>query len=212
MGIEGFTRPEALVDMAIVLLVALALGAVIAYHPSTRRKATTLEELEQPKTIVLYAMVAAVVAQIVLAEPAMALVVFGIGGLLRFRTDVGQAKDTGRVILVTVVGLSSGLRIYVVAVVATVIGWLVIALLEHQVAGRVRVRGLAESSLVPAAEAYRSALNGLGCRILRERRNAAKGQVSFVFRAPARVQQGEIEAAFERVPDGVRGTPDIELS
>ena len=30
-------------------------------------------------------------------------VVFGIGGLMRFRTNVGEAKDTGRVILVTVV-------------------------------------------------------------------------------------------------------------
>lgn len=211
-GLEGFLHPETVANMALVLLIALGLGAIIAYHPSTRRKATRLPELEQPKTIVLYAMVAAVVAQIVAAVPAMALVVFGIGGLLRFRTDVGEAKDTGRVILVTVIGLSSGLRLYVVAVLATLIGFIVIALLERQTAGRIRVRGLSESALVPSAEAYRAVLEGLGCSVIRERKNVAKSQVSLVFRAPSHVNRDDVEAAIDAVPDEARGTPDVELA
>ena len=102
-----------------MFLLAAALGAVIAYHPRTRAKASTLPELEQPKTFIMYALVGAVIAKIVEANSAMAFVVFGIGGLMRFRTDVGPAKDTGRVILTAVVGVCCGLKLLVVAVMAT---------------------------------------------------------------------------------------------
>ena len=62
------------------------------------------------------------------------------------------------------------------------------------------------------ADAYRSALGGLGCTVLREKKNVTKGQVSLVFRAPARVDRDDLEAAFDRVPEEARGTADIELS
>jgi hypothetical protein len=106
-------------EMAMVLGLALVLAAVIAYHPTLRSRASTLAEIEQPKTFMMYSMIGALIAIVVKVQPSMALVVFGIGGLMRFRTDVGQAKDTGRVILVTVVGLSCGLELYVVALLAT---------------------------------------------------------------------------------------------
>src|SRR5205814_10661915 len=48
-GWEGFTDVWLMADMAMVLLLAVLLGAVIAYHPLTRSKAASLEELEQPK-------------------------------------------------------------------------------------------------------------------------------------------------------------------
>ena len=44
---RGFTDVVLMVDMAMVLGLAVLLGAVIAYHPATRRKAASLEELEQ---------------------------------------------------------------------------------------------------------------------------------------------------------------------
>jgi hypothetical protein len=101
-GWSDFGDGWLLLDMIIVLLIALLLGAVIGYHPATRRRMSSLEQFEQPKTVLMYSMVAAVVALLVKVQPAMAFVIFGIGGLLRFRTLVGEAKDTGRVILVTV--------------------------------------------------------------------------------------------------------------
>src|SRR5262245_37196458 len=88
-GWERFTDLWFMVDMLVVLLLAVGLGAAIAYHPLTRRKATTMEELEQPKTFIMYAMVGAVIGLIVPIYPVMGAVLFGIGGLLRFRTDVG---------------------------------------------------------------------------------------------------------------------------
>jgi hypothetical protein len=209
-GWHGFSDGWLLLDIASVLLLALVLGAVIAYHPTARRKATSLEQLDQPKAFLMYSMVAAVAAQIVEIQPAMAFVIFGIGGLMRFRTDVGVAKDTGRVILVTVVGLCCGLKIYVVAVLATVAGFIVIHALEQVVAGSIIVGGLEALRIPRVALAYRAALSELGCTIVREQAEASKGRVTFVLRAPARIHRMKIAERLHNVPEDTRGVVEFE--
>ena len=209
-GWRGFSDGWLLLDMSAVLALALALGAVIAYHPTARRKATSLEQLDQPKTFLMYSMVAAISAQIVEIQPAMAFVIFGIGGLMRFRTDVGVAKDTGRVILVTVVGLCCGLKIYVVAVLATVVGFVIIHVLEQVVAGSIIVGGLETLRIPKVALAYRAALNEVGCTVVREQAEASKGRVIFVLRAPARIHREKIGARLDAMPEDVRGVVEFE--
>ena len=207
-GWSGFGDAWLLLDMVVVLLLALLLGAIIAYHPSTRRRLSTLEDFEQPKTLLLYSVVAAVVALIVQVQPAMAFVIFGIGGLLRFRTMVGEAKDTGRVILVTVVGLCCGLKIFIVAVPATVIGWLLIYVLEQQIAGIVRVSGVAEDKLQEATRAYRALIVEAGCKIIGEQTKFIKREVSFVVNAPPSLDRDRLQARFEAMPPEFRGAID----
>ena len=209
-GWRGFSDGWLLLDIACVLALALALGALIAYHPTARRKATSLEQLDQPKTFLMYSMVAAVAAQIVEIQPAMAFVIFGIGGLMRFRTDVGVAKDTGRVILVTVVGLCCGLKIYVVAVLATLAGFTVIHVLEQVVAGSIIVGGLEVLRIPRVALAYRAALTEVGCTIVREQAEVGKGRVTFVLRAPARIARARIAARLNEMPEDVRGVVEFE--
>lgn len=209
-GWESFADHWLLLDMVVVLLFALLLGALIAYHPSTRRRISTLEHFEQPKTLLMYAVVAAVVALIVEVQPAMAFVIFGIGGLLRFRTDVGEAKDTGRVILVTVVGLCCGLKIYIVAVPATVIGWILIFLLEQQVTGIIRVSGVGEHALLEATRAYRSLIIEAGCKIIGEQTKFIKREFNFVVKAPATLDRQRLQSQFDALPTETRGVVDYE--
>ncbi|MES1157478.1 MAG: hypothetical protein ABUL67_00135 [Haliangium ochraceum] len=196
--------------MVIVLLLALALGAVIAYHPSTRRRLSTLEQFEQPKTLLLYAVVAAVVAQIVQVQPAMAFVIFGIGGLLRFRTMVGDAKDTGRVILVTVVGLCCGLKIYIVAVPATVIGWILIYLLEQQIAGIIRISGVAEQAMLESNRLHRGLIEKAGCKIIGEQTKFIKREFAYVVKAPPTLDRDALQAQFDALSTELRGVVDWE--
>jgi hypothetical protein len=211
-GWAAFGDLSFVLHMTAVLMFAMALGMLIAYHPVTRRKATSLERLDQPKTFVTYAMVGAVVAQIVNVRPEMALVVFGIGGLLRFRTDVGEAKDTGRVILVTVAGLCTGLELYVVAVLTTVLGWLAILLLDRSIAGRLLVEGLDPKVIPDSARAYVAALADSGCVVVGEQKNAAKGRLALVFKAQKVPDDATFRALQERVPPELRGIVDWELS
>ncbi|MEC8895676.1 MAG: hypothetical protein VX675_05080 [Planctomycetota bacterium] len=211
-GWEEFSGPYYLLDISLILLISIILAAVIAYHPSTRRKASNITEFEQPKTFLMYAMVGALIAQLVQTYPPMALVIFGIGGLLRFRTVVGEAKDTGRVILVTVVGLCCGLKILGGAVLATLIGWILIWYLESQNAGRVVVKGLKDSDILAAAETYRGILGEAGCTVIRERKNLTKGRVTFIVKSPPELDAEALEEAFEKVPEEQRGVVDWEIS
>ena len=211
-GWENFGNIAYIVDVSLMLLLSIVLAAVIAYHPSTRRKASNITEFEQPKTFLMYAMVGALIAQLVQTYPPMALVIFGIGGLLRFRTVVGEAKDTGRVILVTVVGLCCGLKIFVGAVLATFIGWILIWYLESQNAGRIAVKGLKDSDILASAETYRGILGEAGCTVIRERKNLTKGRVTFIVKAPPELDAEALEEAFEKVPEEQRGVVDWEIS
>ncbi|MDQ2646353.1 MAG: hypothetical protein M3020_21245 [Myxococcota bacterium] len=209
-GWTSFTEGWLLLDMVVVLTLALVLGAVIAYHPATRRRLSTLEHFEQPKTLLMYAVVAAVVALIVEVQPAMAFVIFGIGGLLRFRTMVGEAKDTGRVILVTVVGLCCGLKIFIVAVPATVIGWLLIFALEQQIAGIIRVSGVGEQQMHDATRAYRAMIAAAGCTIIGEQTKFIKREFAFVVKAPPSLDREGLQAQFDSLSPEVRGVVDWE--
>lgn len=212
IGWQAFTDVERIAQMLVVLVVAVLLAAIIAYHPATRAKATTLEQIEQPKTFMMYSMVGALVAIIVKVQPSMALVVFGIGGLMRFRTEVGEAKDTGRVILVTVIGLCCGLELYVVAVLATVLAWALIFALERRAVGRLVVQGLDKQRISAAAEAHVELLRELGCVILGEQRRVDKASVAIIHRAPTGVDRRRIEQRIAELPDELRGTINWETS
>jgi hypothetical protein len=196
-------------EMAMVLGLAITLAAVIAYHPTLRSKAATLAEIEQPKTFIMYSMIGALIAIVVKVQPSMALVVFGIGGLMRFRTDVGQAKDTGRVILVTVVGLSCGLELYVVALLSTVLAWLLIFVLESRSVECLIVQGLEKEAMDRASEAYLAALRELGCTVVGEDKRMKKGSVGSVailYRTPRGLARARLERRLAEIPEAQRGT------
>ena len=120
VGWSGFLDVRFLTDALGALLLGAALGAVIGFHPMTRRTADTLAEAELPKVHVVFAFVGAVIG-LTVREFGMVIgvVVFGIGGLLRFRTDAGSARDNGRLIVVTLVGLIAGLGLPHLAVLTT---------------------------------------------------------------------------------------------
>lgn len=209
-GWSSFGQGWLLLDMVLVLAFALILSAIIAYHPTTRKRMSSLEHLEQPKAFLLYAMVAAMVALIVKISPAMAFVIFGIGGLLRFRTLVGDAKDTGRVILVTVVGLCCGLKLFVVAVPATIIGWLLVYSLERQTAGIIRVSGVGEDAIYDAVRAYRALIQRLGCTVIGEQTKFIRREFSFVVQAPPTLGRGALQEQLDQLPLGLRGVVELE--
>lgn len=206
IGWAAFSDVAFIGSMLMILAVTVGLAALLAYHPTTRAKATTIEQIEQPKIFIMYAVVGAIIAIIVKVQPSMALVVFGIGGLMRFRTNVGEAKDTGRVILVTVIGLSCGLELYVVAVLTAALSWVLIFVLERNTVERVVVQGLDKDTLQPASDAYGAALRQLGCSVVGEEKRVKKGSVAIIYRAPRGLTRSQIEDRFAELPSEQRGT------
>jgi hypothetical protein len=212
-GWVAFTDGWYMLNILIVLGVTVLLAAALAYHPLVRGKAASVEELEQPKTFIMYSIVGAMAALVSRENQAIGLVIFGIGGLLRFRTNVGAAKDTGRVILATIVGVSCGCNLFVAAVSATAFGWSLIWYLESQNIHRLVVKGLAPASIPRAVDAYRQILTQEGCRILGEKKKIMKGQVSFVIKTSRPLDREAMEDKIDvKVPEELRGSLDWEVS
>lgn len=208
-----FTEIPTLTGLLVAFLMATALGALIAYHPRSYGKARSLSDVESPKTYIVYALAGALVGQFFKIDPRLGLVVFGLGGLMRFRTDVGAAKDTGRVIVVTLIGVCCGMFRYDIAIVSTLFAYALITILEGGTAYRVVVKGLGKETLLKAADAYRGILDNEGCRILNEKKNFVKHTVRFTFRAPRGIDREDLEQVFEdSIPPELKGAAEWQSS
>lgn len=212
-GWLGFTDFDFLLSTFLTLSLAAVLGAVIGYHPKFNQTADTLKEIEAPKVDIIYAVIGALIGIMVVKYGlVIGFVLFGIGGLIRFRTVMRSANLTGQVILVTLIGLSCGLDLPHVAVLATAFGWGLMFLLESKVVFRIDIRGLPKDRFEEATGAYRETLKELGCTILGERKNPVSGRVRFVLRLGRNATREDVNAALGNdVGEALRGSVDWEI-
>ena len=211
-GWEGFRDYRFLWNSLLALLLATVLAAVIAHHPRSRRTMETIEDVEAPKIYIMYGVVGAVIGIMVLKYGlVIGLVVFGIGGLMRFRSNLRSPTRTGRVIFITLIGLSSGLDLPHVAILATVFGFVLIYVLDARIIYRIVVKGLQSDRVRDAADVYRGVLEQQGGRVLSEKKDFDRAEVAFVFRAPYRVEREDLQQLFEiEVPEDMQGAVDWE--
>lgn len=213
IGWAGFLDTDAMGQSFLALVLATFLGAVIGFHPTTARSIDTREEAELPKVSIMYALVGAVIGEIVLEYGlVVGFVVFGLGGLMRFRTDTSSTRDTSRLIIVTLVGLISGLNLPHFAVLTTAFAWVLIFLLEGRPVCQLEVHEIPEGRVKQASEAYRALLVELGCTIIKESREFRKKRIDYVIRAPRNMRQDELtQVLCDRIPADVRGEIDWEV-
>ena len=213
IGWAGFLDTDALTQSFLALILATFLGAVIAFHPTTARTVDTRAEAELPKVLIMYALVGAVVGEIVLEYGmVVGFVIFGLGGLMRFRTDAASTRDTGRLIMVTLVGLISGLNLPHFAVMATVFAWVLIYVFDGHPVCELEVNEVPKGKVKESSDAYRATLAALGCSVISEDRSFSKNRITFVLRAPRNKSQAQLTAALcEQVPTEVRGEIDWEV-
>lgn len=212
-GWAGFSDIGFLANALANLALAAVLGAAIAYHPRHAQTADTLEEIEATQIYILYAVIGAITGILVVQYGmAVGFVLFGIGALIRFRTVLRSASLTGRLIFVTLIGLSTGLDLPHVAVLVTLFGFLLIYLLDARFTFRIDIRALPLDSVVTAAVAYREVLEEEGCLILSEKKNPERGRVTFILRS-ANVDTGKrLDKIFEdKIQDSLKGSVDWEI-
>ena len=188
---------------------AILSGALIAYHPRTRSSVASLIEIDRPKIFITYTVIGAVCSLVVDYKESMALAIFGLGGLMRFRTLLPSAKDTGRIILSVVTGIFWGLGLFQLAILLTVLAWLLILILDWRVGYRMLVKGLKKEQLAATAAAYTEVLQARGCRISQVKRSLNKGTVAIVFLSSRRHDRDDYEHAFsEEIAPDLQGTVD----
>jgi hypothetical protein len=212
-GWEGFMDQGFLFRAFLNLTLAAVLGAIIAYHPKHAQTADTFEEIEATQIYILYAVIGSITGILVVQYGmAVGFVLFGIGALIRFRTVLRSASLTGRLIFVTLIGLSAGLDLPHVAVLVTVFGFVLIFLLDARFTFRIFVRGLPEATFTQAVHAYRDVLERDSCRLISEKKDPDRGRVTFIIRS-AEVDAGKkLEQTFDTQVDApLRGSVNWEI-
>ncbi len=207
-GWEAFSDPQLYWQYSLILVAATLSGAALAFHPIYRGRPATMESIELRKTLIIYSTVGALIAIICTVNPSMAFVIFGIGGLMRFRTQLGASKSTGYAIMGTLVGLCWGLGLEMVAVVATIYFWLVIYFLERSSVIELTVGGVPIAEMGAATAAYKAAIHKTGCTVSAHSKNFKKVQMTFVVRVPRQTKIDAIVDEVNKLPEGLRGTPD----
>ena len=210
VGWSGFNDYGAMVNELAALVLATLLAMIIAFHPTTRRTVDTIEEAELPKVSIMYALVGAVVGVAVLQfGMVIGFVVFGLGGLMRFRTETSSTRDTGRLIIVTLVGLLCGMNLPHFAVITTAFVWFVILVFDANPVYRLDVTDIDKPNLKLAADAYKNELANFGAKLVTESNAVSKGKLVFVFRAPRGFSQDALyEATLRHLPPELRGEVD----
>lgn len=212
-GWHGFADIGFLTNATLTLVLAAVLGAVIAYHPKHGQTTDTIEEVEAPKVYVMYAVIGAIIGIMVVKYGlVVGFVLFGIGGLIRFRTVLRSASLTGHVIFVTLIGLSCGLNLPHVAVLSTAFAFVLTYILEARVTYKIDVRLLPAQRVVEAAATYRSMLEEHGCRIISEKKNPDRQRVTFIFLSSNKFVRNRLEEAFDlRLDPTLKGAVDWEV-
>lgn len=212
-GWGGFLDLPYMLESFAALTLAVLLGMVIAFHPTTQRTVDTREEAELPKVHIMYALIGAVIGVIVLKYGmVIGFVIFGLGGLMRFRSTTGSTRDTGRLIIVTLIGLIAGLNLPQFAVLATLFAWVLIYIFDGHPVCSLQVSEIPKGRVSDASREYRRVLGELRCTLIGESKSHSKSRIEFVFRMPRRTTQAQVHRALcEQVPADVRGEIDWQI-
>jgi hypothetical protein len=182
LGWAGFLDARFILESLGILLLASLLGAMIGYHPATRRTIDKLHEADMPHVYVMYAVIGAVIGVAVREfGTVVGVVVFGIGGLIRF------------------------------AVIITVFAFTLIYVFDSSPPFRIKIEGLHKARTADCAEAYRGILKEQGCSIIAEHRSTEKERIEFVFRLSRRCTRDRLEAELRKIADDLRGEVDWEV-
>ena len=212
LGWGGFLDTRFIASAVGTLLLAALLGAAIGYHPATRRTIDGLHEADMPHVYVMYAVIGAVIGVAVREfGTVVGVVVFGIGGLIRFRSAADSTRDTVRLIIVTLMGLIAGLGLLHFAMIITMFTFALIYVFDTSPPYRIRVEGMAKDRSGNCAEVYRGLLKGHGCSIIAEHHSLEKARIEFVFRLPRRSSRERLEMEIRSIADDLRGEVDWEV-
>jgi len=207
-GWRGFLEFGFMANVLLTLSLAAILGAVIAFHPKNREVTRASEGIDSPKVYVIFPVIGAIVGMMVVKYGlVVGFVLFGLGGVIRFRTILRSASLTGRIILVTLIGLACGLNLLNVAVLSTLFAVVLIFILDAPVTYRIDIKELPRDRMAEALMAYRSLLQEQGCHVLYEKENCEKSRVTFVIKCRRRSAHYRLEKILEsEVDDALAGT------
>ena len=117
-----------MLDFGLTFLETTILTALLAFHPVNSSQSRNSATIDMRKGLFLFAFIGMLTGFLVLHHGYLiGFVIFGIGGLFRFRMASSSISDTAQLVVVALIGLAAGLDLPVMALIASVAAWVVIS-------------------------------------------------------------------------------------
>lgn len=164
--LTDYYQPAVLGQFLLQMVFMLALSAAIAFHPMRRRRKKSLASLTAPRIFLLYSLIGMAIGFLVVQYGYLiGFVVFGIGGLLRFRSTFENRADTAEVVLVTALGLCTGLNLLPIAIVIGLSAWCIIWFTDSAMGCALQIRCATDEELETQIELVQQKLAELGWKM-----------------------------------------------
>jgi hypothetical protein len=198
-GWAQLQNPAELWEFGLALIETTLMVAFLAYHPvsiATRRLKT---DFDAPRALFIYGLIGMVVGFLIMHHGYLiGFVLFGLGGLMRFRTDEASA-DTRRMILVTLIGLCVGLNLPVIALITTISSWVVLYVLGGRVKHAIEVKFSEEEPTKDAMVRLREHLAEQGYETVSMTKTKFKPTVHYVVESTTGSGRSGLEREMSRL-------------
>ena len=205
-----FRHAPYVADMVLGLGASILVALVLTSSPRRSARFDPVARAEVRKAIVVCALIGCIAAELVQASEKfllgaeIALVLFGIGGLVRFRTLFDDAGQTGIAIVATVLGLACGMSEYSLAALALSIVYLVNWWMSSVGYVQVRVRARKHQDLAQVQSAVAGVLQAQQFSVLRSNPNSAERTLEVYASSGAEFDAEALQAAIAAAVPGSR--------
>ena len=116
-----------MIQFGLGVVETLILTTLLAFHPQNREHVQGKRNWRVPRALFLYGLIGMLVGFLVVHHGYLiGFVVFGVGGLFRFRMETMSISNAAQLILVSLIGLTIGLDLPVMAASAAIAAWIVL--------------------------------------------------------------------------------------
>lgn len=201
-GLHELDRLGLLGLFALETVLTLALAASIAFHPVRRRAHRDIADLVLPRLFLLYSLIGMAIGFLVVQHGYyIGFVIFGIGGLLRFRSYIDGSSNTVEAILVTLLGLCIGLNLPIMALLITIGAWLVIYVTGRTDGYEIKLTCTTAPILDDQLNRLVTHIDKLGWHLVSIKRPFEKPTVTVVFQASSTEGLPAVEREISSVLD-----------
>jgi len=180
-----FADWPAYVEILIAAALALGLSWLIAF--SGRMKSERVASLEERKTLVVIGFACAVIGALVLVQPMVAVLVVGLGLLLRMPALVTAQPLRSRALMVASIGFAVGFSQYLLAVFVAGLGWAALRWLGGHRHASIKVRIGLTTDRDRAKALIGETLARMNCRVHSVREGRSGRSFIYTVRMPASV-------------------------
>ncbi|MCF6272199.1 MAG: hypothetical protein L3J37_03270 [Rhodobacteraceae bacterium] len=192
-GWEQFSNVKEMAAIVANLLIVLALASLFAFHPTRLKNRRKLKDLVIPRLFALYAIIGMSAGFLVINHGyIIGFVFFGIGALMRFRSSMDNDSDTVEVILVTVLGLTVGLGLPMVAIFIALIGWVVVWIGGRTTGYELALKGQSIEEVKQGLADVEKILAEIDGRMIRSHLTSTKLSMEILMVVRSQIREGDL--------------------